>query len=168
MIKVAITGPESTGKSTLASALASHYHTIWVPEFARDYLNNLGRPYSFEDVEKIAFGQINTEDKLTATANNILFCDTELSVIKVWMQYKYHFVPDWINAEIAKRHYDLFFLCDIDMPWEPDPQRENPDLRRFFFDWFVKEIESNNQNYKIVSGNQQKRLQAAVEVIDQL
>ena len=168
LIKVAITGPESTGKSTLACALADHYQTIWVPEFARDYLNKLDRPYTFDDVEKIAIGQIALEDKLTSAARNILFCDTELIVIKIWMEYKYHSIPEWINEEIKKRHYDIILLCDIDIPWEPDPLRENHGLRRFFFKWFVKEIEANNKNYLIINGDQKHRLESAIKTINKI
>jgi NadR type nicotinamide-nucleotide adenylyltransferase len=167
-MRVAITGPESTGKSTLASALADHYNTSWVPEYARDYLNKLNRPYTYEDVEKIAIGQIELEDKLASTAIKVLFCDTELIVIKIWLEYKYNKVPDWIEEEIKKRQYDLILLCDIDIPWEPDPLRENPDLRKFFFDWFVKEIKANQFKYIVISGSEKQRLESAIIAIDQI
>jgi NadR type nicotinamide-nucleotide adenylyltransferase len=168
LIKIAITVPESTGKSTLAVALANQYQTVWVPEFARDYLNKLGRPYTFNDVEKIAIGQLALEDKLTSQARNMLFCDTELIVIKIWMEFKYRMVPEWIIEEISKRHYDIFFLCDVDVPWEQDPLRENPDLRHFFFNCFVKEIEANNKNYLIINGDQKHRLESAIKSIDKM
>jgi NadR type nicotinamide-nucleotide adenylyltransferase len=168
LIKAAITGPESTGKSTLASTLAQYYKTVWVPEYAREYLNKLKRPYTFEDVEKIAAKQIELEDKLASTAGNLLFCDTELIVIKIWMEFKYLSVPDWINREIGKRKYDVVLLCDIDIPWMPDPLRENPDLRSYFFNWFKREIEANDQKYFIISGNETQRKKQAVEVIDKI
>jgi len=168
LIKVAITGPESTGKSTLACTLATHYKTVWVPEYARNYLNNLNHPYTFEDVEKIAREQIAIEDKLLTNAKNLLICDTELIVIKIWMDYKYHLVPAWINEEIKKRYYDIYLLCDIDIPWEPDPLRENPVLREFFFDWFKKEINDLNGNCIIISGDQEHRSVTATTEIDKL
>jgi NadR type nicotinamide-nucleotide adenylyltransferase len=168
LIKVAITGPESTGKSSLACDLANHYNTLWVPEFARDYLNKIDRPYTYQDVEDIAKGQLLLEDQFALKANRYLFCDTELIVIKIWMEYKFKMVPDWINEQIRNRQYDHFLLCNIDIPWEPDPLRENPQLRRFFFEWFVREIESNNINYTIISGNQHLRQTNAINTIDTL
>ena len=82
--KIAITGPESTGKSTLARQLAEHYKTVWVPEYARTYINQLNRPYERYDLMEMAKGQISQEEKLLLESNNFLFCDTELSVIKIW------------------------------------------------------------------------------------
>jgi NadR type nicotinamide-nucleotide adenylyltransferase len=168
VIKIAVTGPESTGKSTLASELATHYHTDWVPEYARDYLNKIDHPYTFDDVEKIAAGQIAREDKLASNPNKYLFCDTELIVIKIWMEYKYHKVPGWILQEIKSRQYDILFLCDIDIPWEPDPLRENPDLRRFFLDWFIKELTLYKKRFVIISGDQKLRIGNAVKIINTL
>jgi NadR type nicotinamide-nucleotide adenylyltransferase len=166
LIKVAVTGPESTGKSTLACILANHYQTLWVPEYARDYLDKLNRPYTFNDVEKIAREQVALEDKLRSDAKNLLICDTELIVIKIWMEYKYHQVPDWIVSEIKNRKYDIYLLCNIDIPWEPDPQRENPGLREFFFNWFKKEVDALKGNCIIISGDQQHRTNAAINAID--
>jgi NadR type nicotinamide-nucleotide adenylyltransferase len=168
LLKIAITGPESTGKSTLACTLADHYQTLWVPEYAREYLDKLNRPYTFNDVEKIAREQIALEDKLRSEEKKVLICDTELIVIKIWMEYKYQLVPDWIVSEIKNRKYDVYLLCNIDIPWEPDPLRENPELREFFFNWFKKEINEIKGNYIIISGNQQQRTQIATNAIDQL
>lgn len=165
--KVAITGPESTGKSTLSEALAKHYVTCWVPEFARIYLNGLDRSYQKEDLVEIAKGQIEQEDRLLLRANKLLFCDTDLMVIKIWSQYKYHDIDPYIKAQYTTRDYDLYLLMDIDLPWEYDPQREHPKKRAYFFDRFKNELERRNLLYKIVSGNHQERLTNAIKVVDE-
>jgi NadR type nicotinamide-nucleotide adenylyltransferase len=165
--KVAITGPESTGKSTLSEALAKHYGTCWVPEFARIYLNRLGRQYQKEDLVEIAKGQIEREERLLLRSNKLLFCDTDLLVIKIWSEFKYHEVDPYILNQYNTRNYDLYLLMDIDLPWEYDPQREHPEMRAYFFEWFKSELDTLALPYKIVSGSQQERLTNAVKVVDE-
>jgi nicotinamide riboside kinase len=141
LIKVAVTGPESTGKTTLSLELAGYYNAAFVPEFAREYLEKLDRPYTYEDVEKIAIRQVSLEDEMILSTEKLLVCDSELIVIKIWMEFKYKKVPSWIIQEISRRHYDIILLCNTDIPWEPDPLREHPELRRYFFILFIKSIE---------------------------
>ncbi len=150
--KIAIVGPEYTGKSLLAAALAENFETVWVPEIARSYLENLNRPYNQSDVEIIARLQIEEEDRMITTANQILFCDTTLLVIKVWMENAYGFCPAWILESIKSRHYDLFLLPDIDLEWQPDPLREHPNAREYFKELYIKELIDLQANYKIISG----------------
>jgi len=164
--RIAITGPESTGKSTLAKGLADHYNTIWVPEYAREYLGNLDRPYSEMDLLKIAQGQLALENSLQKEAHEFTFCDTELLVIKIWSEYKYGKAHPFIHENLSKNPYDLYLLMDIDLPWEYDPQREHPDKRRFFFDWYEKELKRLNANYYVVRGSSQKRMENAVKIVD--
>ncbi|MDN4164476.1 ATP-binding protein [Cytophagales bacterium LB-30] len=166
LIKVAITGPESTGKSYLAKALAKHYATQWVPEFARQYLETLGRPYAYSDILTMAQGQKKEEIRLGAKANSLLFCDTELINHKIWSLHKYGRVDEWIEASIRTQPYDVYLLCDIDMPWEPDPLRENPDERFFFFHWFQKEIKVLEKPFYTISGMGAQRVQRAIDAID--
>lgn len=166
LIKVAVTGPESTGKSFLAKALAEHYATQWVPEFARKYLETLGRPYTYSDILTMAQGQKKEEIRLGAKAHKLLFCDTELINHKIWSLHKYGRVDEWIEASIHTQPYDLYLLCDIDMPWEPDPLRENPEERFFFFHWFQKEIKTLDKPFGIISGQGTARVQRAIEVVD--
>lgn len=166
IIRIAITGPESTGKSTLARQLAMHYSTTWVPEFARGYLHHLKEPYSAEDLIEIAKGQIASEDAKIAEANKLLFCDTELTVIKIWSTYKYGFVDPFILNEDNKRRYDLYLLMDIDLPWEYDPQREHPGKRQYFYEWFKNELGSKKANYQIICGNKNERFKNACQIID--
>jgi NadR type nicotinamide-nucleotide adenylyltransferase len=169
-IKVAITGPESTGKSWLAGHLADHYNTVWVKEFARDYLAGMERPYNYSDILTIARGQLNSENELlTKFSNNeILFCDTEFIVTKIWCQVKYSHCHRFINSLVKSHHYDLYLLCDIDMPWEFDPLREHPHQRQYLFDLYRDELESNKFPYVIISGSGNERLENAVIAVDEL
>lgn len=127
MIKIAITGPESSGKSTLAAALAQAYATVWVPEYARHYLEGLRRPYRAKDLLVIARGQLASEHQQARRAQRMLFCDTDLLVVKIWSQEKFGRVDPRIEAAWQRSCYDLHLLCQPDLPWSPDPLREHPD-----------------------------------------
>lgn len=166
--KVAITGPESTGKSTIAKALAAHFHTSWVPEYARDYIKKLDNSYRKEDLLKIAAGQLALEGEQAKSANSPLFCDTDLLVIKIWYEYKYGVVDPFIIEQYQQTHYDLYLLMDIDLPWHYDPQREHPEKRRFFFEWFERELIRKKANYVIVHGSHEERLQNAIINVNQM
>ncbi len=166
MKKISITGPESTGKSDLSVALARHFNTDYVKEYARDYINSLNRPYQQHDLLLIAQGQIKMEEQKEKTNNRFLFCDTDLLVIKIWSLYKYGVCHPWILKELEKNRYDFYLLCNIDLPWQYDPQREHPHLRSFFFDWYKKELEEYNFAFHIVSGRGQQRFQNALNGIE--
>ncbi|AGA77380.1 AAA family ATPase [Echinicola vietnamensis] len=165
--KIVVIGPESTGKSTLSEALAAHYGVPWVAEYAREYIEQLDREYRYEDLLEIAKGQINREEQKLKQAKSLLFCDTDLHVIHVWSEYKYHKTADWIMEQIAQRHYDLYLLTDIDIPWEEDPQREYPDpeMRRFFYDWYERLMSTANAPVVNISGNLDQRLSKAITAI---
>lgn len=165
--KIAITGPESTGKSTLSRQLAEHYKTVWVPEYARTYLNLLDRPYEPADLTEIAKGQISHEEELLLKANKFLFCDTDLNVIKIWSQHKYGYVDPYILSEYELDSYDLYLLMDVDLGWEHDPQRENPFQQKFFFDWFERELKIKSVAYRVIRGNAEERFENAQKVIDE-
>ncbi len=168
MIKrIAITGPESTGKSTLASDLAKYYKTVWVPEYAREYLEKINRPYQYEDIVEIAKGQLIHEDSFIQRAKKILISDTELLVTKVWSEYKYGKCDSWIIDELQKPRYDLYLLTDIDIPWEYDPLREHPETRTQLFNIYHKEIKKQGIPFIVISGPRERRLQKAVEYINQ-
>jgi NadR type nicotinamide-nucleotide adenylyltransferase len=167
MIKrIAITGPESTGKSNLAKSLALHYHAHLVPEFAREYLDKINREYQERDLLSIAKGQFETEEKISKQANEYLFIDTDFLVMKIWSLHKYGKCDPWIINKFENHQYDLYLLCDVDIPWQPDPQREHPDIRQYLFDWYLKELSSANLNYKIVSGTGETRVDNAIKFIN--
>ncbi len=166
--KVVIVGPECTGKSTLASLLAKYYNTSWVPEYARLYIDRLERPYEEKDLPIIARGQLDLESKMMAKANKVLICDTDLTVIKIWSEHKYGACYDEILKAYYQQQCDLYLLTDVDLPWENDPQRENPHLRQFFYDAFKTELQQREANYVEISGDFYFRQKAAVAAIDDL
>lgn len=168
IIKIAITGPESTGKSTLARKLAEHYNTIWVPEYARIYLDQLNRPYKQNDLLEITKGQIRHEKELSSKANKFLFCDTEMTVLKIWSAHKYGSIDPYILSEYNNSSYDLYLLLDVDLPWEFDPQRENPEQGKFFFNWYERELNSKGASFRIISGNSEERVKNACKAVDDL
>jgi NadR type nicotinamide-nucleotide adenylyltransferase len=164
--RIAITGPESTGKSTLAEALAMHYNSVFVPEFARDYIEKLERDYDFSDILVIAQGQLKQEQEFAGKASGFLFCDTELLVTRIWSWHRYGKTHEWIDNQINNKRYDLYLLCNIDLPWEYDPQREHPHLREYFFNWYHKELISLDVPFVIISGTAEERLFNAIKAIN--
>ncbi|MDQ3290845.1 MAG: ATP-binding protein [Bacteroidota bacterium] len=168
IIKVGITGPESTGKSTLAEQLGNYYGAVWVPEYAREYLAGLTRSYTQADVEKIAEGQLARMNKAIEQAPKLIFFDTELTVLKIWLKNAYGTLPTWLEPAIYQQNIDLYLLMDIDLPWEPDPQREHPHLRQFFYDWYQRELQEHSFNFVTISGSYTDRFEAARQQIDKL
>ena len=166
MLKIVLTGPESTGKTTLAKHLAGHYRTAWAPEFARSYLNGLGRPYERADLLKIAEGQLALEDEIAATANDLLFLDTSLEVIKIWSEFRYGNCDPWILEKLKTRPSDLYLLCKPDLPWELDPQRENPKDREALYDIYRQELMALNVPFSEIQGFDEYRFYQCVSAIE--
>lgn len=164
--RIMITGPESTGKSWLAQKLAEHYKTQWVPERARTYLAEINRPYQEQDLLHIAKEQLELEDSLAARANRLLFCDTGMLVLKVWSEHSYGRCHPFIIEKLRQRTYVQHLLPDIDMPWEPDPQREHPHLREYFFQLYQQELRTLQKPFSIISGQGEKRLQNAIRAVE--
>lgn len=162
-----VIGPESTGKSTLSKALAENLNTVWVQEYAREYLENKGRAYQEKDLLEMAKGQIHSEDHLIAQANKYLICDTDLYVYKVWSEHAYHQCHSWILEQIAIRHYDLYLLTDIDIPWVEDPLREhsNPYWRSYFYNQYKDIVSSSGVPWGNVNGTEDERLSTALKLI---
>jgi NadR type nicotinamide-nucleotide adenylyltransferase len=168
--KIAVIGPESTGKSTLSEALAKALNTVWVPEFARAYLENIKRSYEENDLLEIAKGQLKSENEMLEKANRFLICDTDLYVLKVWSEHKYNRCHRMILETIAQRHYDLYLLTDIDTQWEYDPLREHPDeaMRKYFHKQFQDLVVNSHTPFIFVSGNQEERLLKSLNAIKKL
>jgi NadR type nicotinamide-nucleotide adenylyltransferase len=168
--KVVVIGPESTGKSTLSEQLANHYQTVWVPEFARGYLETLGRAYNQDDLLRIAEGQLQLEDEQAANANGLLICDTDLQVIKVWSEAKYGDCDPRILELIASRQYDLYLLTYIDMDWVDDPLREHPlpDERAHFYAVYRDIVVNADLPWADIRGSYAQRLQTAIAAVDKI
>lgn len=167
MIKVAVIGPESTGKSTLSQQLAKHYQTVWVPEYARYYCTYLKREPVLQDELNMFYGQIALEESLIPLAGRLLICDVTILNIKVYCEEFFNGCPDFVIREIRERHYDLYLLTDIDMPWENDPLRGLPHRREYFFRLYKKELEALNATYRVVSGLGESRFQCAVKAVEE-
>ena len=163
--KIAIVGPESTGKSTLAKALATELNTVWVPEFARTYINNLDRPYDEYDLAAIVKGQLEEEQKLLPLANEFLISDTELLVIKIWSEVKYGHCDPWILEQYARQHYHLHLLTYPDIAWQYDPQREHPEAQEELLQLYIEEFQTRQINFVRIKGDHQNRLKTALEAI---
>ncbi len=164
--KFAITGPESTGKSTLAQQLAVHFQGVYVPEYARAFLENRPQAYTAEDIEYIALQQMASVEAASQHAYRLLIADTELLVIKIWYEHAFGPCPAWIEQAIQEQTYHGYLLMDVDLPWTPDPQREHPDLRDYFFKKYQAELDRYGFPYTILSGNHLERLSRAQEKID--
>jgi len=173
IVKVVLFGPESTGKTTLSEQLARHYNTVWVPEYAREYLqdkwNNERRTCEPKDLLPIAEGQMRLENDLTKKATNILVCDTDLLETKVYSEAYYVGHCDPILEKYAlENQYDLYFLTYIDVPWELDDLRDKPLERERMFNYFKDTLEKYDRNYVILKGNKKSRLATAIAHIDKL
>ncbi|MBS1773191.1 MAG: ATP-binding protein [Bacteroidetes bacterium] len=165
--KIVVIGPESTGKSTLSEQLANALHTVWVPEYARGYLETLGHNYTEVDLLAIAKGQIESENEYAVRANKYLVCDTDLYVLKVWSEASYGRCHKWILEEIAKRRYDLYLLTNIDIPWQEDPLREHPlpHERAYFYNLYRDIVIQSGVPWASVKGNEKERLELATNAV---
>ena len=188
--KIVAIGPESTGKSMLCKQLAQHFNTMWCPEYAREYLHQNGIKYSYADLKKIAEGQLMIEDycaeevnnqysiinnqsakqssQLTAHNAQLLFIDTNMYVMKVWYEYVFGRCEYFVLDEIAARNYDLYLLCNIDLPWIEEPMREYPDEQpRIELYNIYKDLLINQTTFWVeISGNYKERLQKAIDAVN--
>ncbi|HEX6172076.1 MAG TPA: ATP-binding protein [Chitinophagaceae bacterium] len=191
LIKIAVIGPESTGKSTLCELLAQHYNTQWCPEFAREFLLTHGTDYTYDDLLYIAKGQLAMEDEYTQSLagssefgvnsfvpdaelrtlnSKLLFIDTEMYVMKVWCEFVFGKCHRWVLDQIIERKYDLYLLCNTDLPWVKDELREYPDLKtRDQLYHIYKDIMINQSTPWVdISGDHDERLQKAIEAVNKI
>jgi len=164
--KIAIVGPESTGKSTMSAYLADHYHTVWVPEFARGYCGQLTDTPTWQDEINMFHGQVALEKELLPQANRLLICDTTFITVKIWSDYTFGKSPQEVLDELPKHTYDLYLLLNIDLPWQEDPLRDFPHMREHFMAIWYKELGALSANYVLITGTGDDRYQNAVNAID--
>ncbi|NML19957.1 ATP-binding protein [Pseudoflavitalea sp. G-6-1-2] len=176
MKKIVIIGPESTGKSTLCEQLSDHFGTPWVPEYAREYLLKNGTDYTYDNLLTIAQGQRDLEDEYAAALSKSsspagpLIIDTDQYVMKVWCEFVFQRCHQWILDQIVEHQYDLYLLCNIDLPWVRDELREYPDLEsRKQLYHIHKDIMINQSVPWIdISGNYERRRSTAVDAVEKL
>jgi NadR type nicotinamide-nucleotide adenylyltransferase len=184
-----VIGPESTGKSSLCEQLANHYKTEWVKEYAREYLLTNGTEYNYDNLLEIAKGQfalekaaiqlvenkikISTENNTTSAANDlpeIVLIDTNMYVLKVWCEFVFEKCHPWILNQIVENSYDLYLLCDIDLPWVKDELREYPEvgIREKLYHHYKDLLINQSTPWVNISGNYQQRVEIAVNAIDSI
>lgn len=173
MKKIVVLGPESTGKSTLCEQLAAHFNTLWVREYAREFLLKNGTQYQFEQLYEIASGQLREEDiatkKLESSSSTApLIIDTDLYVIKIWSEIVFNQCDNRILNSIVQRKYDLYLLCNTDLPWAPDELREYPDLktRQKIFHFYKDAMLNQQTPWVEINGNYTQRFQTAKAAIE--
>lgn len=165
-LRIAVVGPESSGKSTLSQALAQAINGSWVAEYVREYFAHKGSSdYELADIVAIARGQLAAEAAFDAP---LLICDTTVLVCKIWAEVRYQHCPAELLALYHPQDYALHLLTRPDIPWEPDPLRENPNDRDALFDLYEADLKASGARYIIVSGDPEQRLSTALAAFHSL
>lgn len=162
MLRIAVTGPESSGKTTLCKALSEYFKVAFVPEYARAYLKKTKGVYKQPDLDCMAKGQLESIENVK---NQLLICDTDFSVFEVWSQFKYANVSAYILETVRKDLFDLHILCSPDIPWEEDELRETPNSRAQLFELYKESLHQHNKNYIVVSGSPQNRIEKSLQAL---
>ena len=167
MLKIIVTGPECSGKTTLCKVLSEHFKISFTEEYAREYLTSIGKNYQKNDLLKIAKGQLENE-QITTNNHRLSLYDTDLITIKIWNNYKYGRCDKWILEQIKKQKSEerFYFLCKPDIPWKADPLRETPTNRLKLFKIYKKELEKLGHGYFVVEG--ENRLEDSISKISNL
>lgn len=166
MLKIYLTGAESSGKTTLAQSLSKHYACPWVPEYARQYLQEINRKYEFEDLESISVGQLELEQQFSNNSSERLILDTGQLVLYIWSMHKYGKVSPQIAQRLERQKSSLHLLCSPDLAWEEDPLRESPEERTILFEKYRATLDSFELDYAIVHGQGKERIDNAVHKIE--
>ncbi len=168
-IKIVVTGPESTGKTTLSKALAERLNAEYYPETAREYMENLKRSYNFDDVEKVAALQKEAIGKAAQSTHQLIVFDTHMIITRVWFEVVYNQCPAWILSLSENLDVDLFLICNTDIPWVPDAVRENGgEKREWLLKRYIELIRELGYRHEIISGNFSNRIKESIAAIDKL
>lgn len=165
--KIAIIGPESTGKSELSIKLSNHYNGVYYPEIARDYVAKLNHKYTVQDIDSILELQINQYKEALNDKNRFHFFDTEWIITKIWYEWVYNVLPIDFKDVINSLNYDFYLLCAPDIVWVPDSVRENGgDARQQLFEIYEQELKFFNEKYCVVQGFGDDRTKCAIDSIN--
>jgi len=166
--RIVLTGSESTGKTTLTADLARHYGAVWVPEYVRGYADWKRAPLDASDVTPIAQGQIAAQDLGLERAGRLLLLDTDLLSTVVYAEHYYGACPEWVRAAAGHRRADLYLLCDIDVPWTADPQRDRSGERAEMHELFRSALADGGFRFQVIRGGWRERFLTARLAIDEL
>jgi len=167
---IVFTGPESVGKTTMAQTLATQTNSLWVPEYARMYIENLHQKYTYHDVDRIAHWQYAKYKSIVEEQPKVdyVFFDTYLIITKVWFEEVFEKVPAWVDKAIENSQIDLFLLLQADIEWKEDPVRENAERREYLYLRYKKMIEYYDFRYAEIGGVGEKRMENALREIQKL
>lgn len=168
MIRVVLTGSESTGKSTLGARLAARYGVELVPEFVRDFAQRKGGSIDFSDHGPIAKGQMALEDEYAARADRLLLQDTDLLSTVVYCRHYFGRCPVWIEQAARERCPSLYLLCEIDAPWIADGVRDRGERREEMQRLFREAVAESGATFVVLEGGLSRRETNAVDAIDEL
>jgi len=168
LISIAITGPECSGKTSLAKELSTFFGSALVVEYSRIFLGKINRPYKEHDLVDIAQGQQDLFAMQVLLNPSIIVNDTDMSVIQIWSEAKYHRISPALQSilDSAKQHH-YYLLCYPDLPWEDDPLRESKNGRLALFDLYFKHLEANNLPYSVIRGMGKQRSELAISIIQE-
>lgn len=167
-IRIVLTGSECTGKSTLATQLATHYGVTCVPEYLREYFELKNGILSLEDAIPIAMGQLKLEQEAEKSGSNPLICDTNALSSVIYSRHYFKFCPNWIEELLEKRSWDLYLLCETDIQWQPDGQRDRPAERKYMHGFFRKELTERKLPFIEIAGTAEQRLIKAIQAVDNI
>jgi NadR type nicotinamide-nucleotide adenylyltransferase len=169
IIRIGVIGAESTGKTWLCEALAEHYATVWVAEYAGEFFNDSDiYNYTLEDLEIIARKQLDLEQEAMKKANTLLFCDTTLITLRIWAELEFQVTPPFIAGQLSEIPYDHYFITNNEIAWHADPLRQNKHSRELLFAMNEAEVQKSGIPYTVISGKEQERLAMAIQVTDTL
>lgn len=162
---IALTGPESTGKTTLAEQLSNHFGWPMTPEIAREALASDVK-YHEHDVYRMALKQFRTIETAVRGDNAFFIADTDLLTYRIWLSFKYGHCASWLEAISRRQKPVLYLLCKPDLQWEPDPLRENPNDLLQLFEIYKSNLEQGGVPYIIIEGQGQDRSRDAISAIN--